>query len=31
LATIGKFERRGVTLPVGLFREADLGLGGVTR
>jgi pilus assembly protein CpaF len=31
LATIGKFERRGVTLPVGLFQEADLGLGGVTR
>jgi pilus assembly protein CpaF len=31
LASIGKFERRGVTLPVGLFREADLGLGGVTR
>jgi pilus assembly protein CpaF len=31
LATIGKFERRGVTLPVGLFQETDLGLGGVTR
>jgi pilus assembly protein CpaF len=31
LASIGKFERRGVTLPVGLFQEADLGLGGVTR
>jgi pilus assembly protein CpaF len=31
LASIGKFERRGVTLPVGLFQEADFGLGGVTR
>jgi len=31
LASIGKFERRGVTLPVGLFQEADLGFGGVTR
>jgi pilus assembly protein CpaF len=31
LASIGKFERRGVTLPVGLFQEADLGLGGLTR
>ena len=31
LASIGKFERRGVTLPVGLFKEAELGFGGVTR
>jgi pilus assembly protein CpaF len=30
LASIGKFERRGVTLPVGLFQEAGLGFGGVT-
>ena len=32
LASIGKFERRGVTLPVGLFQDPGLGFaGGITR
>ena len=28
MASLTKFERRGVTLPVGLFREAQLGAAG---
>jgi pilus assembly protein CpaF len=28
MASISKFERRGVTLPIGLFREAPLGAAG---
>jgi pilus assembly protein CpaF len=28
MASIGKFERRGVTLPVGLFRDPRLGVAG---
>jgi hypothetical protein len=28
MASIGKFERRGVTLPVGLFRDGQFGAAG---